>query len=138
MITKSLWQNDLMSSLKLVVELHVIQTVTLSFYGFKLIYPVFKIIDYPKNKLFMNVFCMRQIISPSCATDNQNPLELHVLWRFCICMFECLEWGNTIVHVVHIWFLTLPGIYKPCINFEWYGMYNVYSSCILNTPLPHS
>lgn len=100
-VLRNYWSpNDLLSALKLVVELHVIQTVTLSFYGFKLIYPVFKIIDYPKNKLFTNIFCMRQIISPSCATDNQNLLELHVLWRFCICMFECLEWGNTIV--VHI------------------------------------
>lgn len=64
---------------------------TLSFYGIKFTL-VFKVVDYSENKLpvFMNMYCMKQT-SPTCATDNQNPLELHVLWRFCVCVSVCMK-----------------------------------------------
>lgn len=94
------------------------------------VYPMFKIVDYPENKLLMNMYCMRQIISPTLCYRQSEPAR-----TACTVMkilYLCVEWGTITPYLISY------IIYKPCINFEWHGMYNVNNSCILNTPLPHS
>lgn len=85
---------------------------------------MFKIVDYPENKLFMNMYCMRQIISSSCATDNQIPLELHVLWWFCICVYERIEWGKLSPYLISY------IIYNYCIKVNDMA-HSVYYCCFL-------
>lgn len=56
------------------------------------VYPMFKIVDYPENKLLMNMYCMRQIISPALCYRQWEPARTActVMKILYLCVWMCI------------------------------------------------